>query len=135
MDLFQYADSINYPEPKPELAKTREQEFKAWKDLQGSRHVLKWCHKFAAVYWKDFTRYGVRCSTKLIWEQVRRKIRVVRAECARKGIDLKPYAGYVLNNSFTGYVSRHLTDHYPEYAQMLEQRELKTNKPIVKGEL
>lgn len=129
MDLFEYADNQEII-PEPELAKTRQQEFDAWKDLPGSRQVMRWCYKYAAIYWKDYDRYRVRCSIKLIWEMVRRKIRVVRAECKHKGIDLKPYKGYTLNNSFTGYVVRHMVERQPDWEKMFELRELKTDKPI-----
>ena len=133
MDLFEHAPQRDYGSPPdPTRAKTRQQEYDAWKQLPGSGHVLRWCNKFAAVYWKEYERYGVKAGIKLIFEQVRHRIRIVRAEAERKGFDLKPYAGYVLNNSFTGYVARTLIEHHPKYEEMFELRELRATRPIVK---
>lgn len=96
-----------------------------WKEKPGARHVLKHCYRWAAFYSKDYLRYGCKVSVKLIWEQVRRQIKLGRLRLKTRGAKLSKWGGYTLNNDLTPALARHIMAHRPEWAGMFELRERK----------
>ncbi len=100
-------------------------QWEIWKELQGSRHVLRQAYRFTSHYAQQYRRTGQRVSVKLIWELVRHHVKTVRARALRAGVDIKDWQGYKLNNIFTPYLARHIIDHRPDWDGMFEMRATK----------
>lgn len=106
-----------------------QQEFDAWAHTPGGRHVLKAVYATVAPYGNRFRASGRRVSIKLAWELVRDRIGYIRWRAKRRGIELKEWKGYSLNNDFTAYTARHIEAHRPEWAGMFELRQVGKEKP------
>jgi len=100
-------------------------QFALWKNQIGSKHVLKHVFKVASRYGMRYIEKGQRVSVKLIWELVRDEIKIVRKRCKRRGIEIKQWEGYTLNNIFTPYIARHIISRRPEWDGMFELRDIK----------
>ena len=98
-------------------------EFEEWKQQIGARHVLRDLYAMAAGCYRDYQRFGIRCSVKYLWEVERRKIGKVRKRLAAIGADLPRWKSYRLNNNFTALIARHMIEHHPEWRKMMETRE------------
>lgn len=106
------------------FGKTHQQEFDAWKDLAGSRQVLRRAYAIAAVYGARYVRTKQRASVGLIWELLRDHLDEVRLRCRRAGVDLARWKGYTLNNNHRAYLARHIEAHRPQWTGMFETREV-----------
>jgi hypothetical protein len=103
---------------------TTEQKFEVWKDSHGGRHVLRIAYAIAAPYAARYRRTGRKVSMKLIWELMRDRMDAIVARCARRGIRVRAFDGFALNNVFTAHVARHIMGHRTDWAGMFETREM-----------
>ncbi|HRV30718.1 MAG TPA: hypothetical protein P5169_03335 [Kiritimatiellia bacterium] len=103
---------------------TIEQKFEAWKQTRGARHVLRIAYIVAAPYARRFLETGRRVSMKLIWELMRDEMDRIGRNLAKRGIRVRKFEGFALNNIFTAHVARHLVAHRPEWNGMFELREV-----------
>jgi len=122
-DLFSHFASIREVE-EPERIDWNE-GFEYWKQQPGARQVLRRCYARAAYWSSRWRRTGIPISIKLIWEEVRQEIKEGRIRAKRRGVELKNYGGYRLNNNLTAPLARHIIEHKPEWAGMFETRERK----------
>jgi len=99
-------------------ANDTESQWEAWKELPGSRHILRQAYRFAHHYSKDWIRHGQQVSAKLLWELTRHYIKKVKKRAERKGIDIRHWQGFALNNAFTPSLARHMVAHHPEWEGM-----------------
>lgn len=103
---------------------TIEQRFEIWKDSHGGRHVLRIAYQIAAPYARRYQETGRQVSMKLIWELMRDRIDQICRRCARRGIRVRAFDGFALNNIFTAHVARHIMGHRAEWQGMFEIREI-----------
>ena len=106
------------------FGETHQQQFDQWKELPGSRQVLRRAHSIASIYAARFLKSGQRASMRLIWELLRYRIAEVRRECRRRGVDVAKFEGYRLNNDFHAYVARHIMERHPDWKGLFETREV-----------
>jgi len=107
---------------------TKSEQFAAWKRQPGAKQILRYHYKAAAPYARRYVATGRKVSIHLIRELVRDKLAHVRGYCKRKGHDLGQWRGYVLNNTLTPMIARHLMDHRPEWRGLFELRMTKEEK-------
>lgn len=125
-DLFDWATLRNSePDAFIERSDRIARDFAEWKQQLGARHVLRDLHALAAVYYRDYRRFGLRVSMKYLYEIERYRVRSVRARLRRVGGDLDKWNGYRLNNDFTAMIARHIISRHPEWEGMFEFRERK----------
>lgn len=105
---------------------TAETAFAIWKQQPGARQVLRHCYRRAAYYYRsDYRRHRLPVSVKLIWEEVRQQIKRGRLRMAARGMELKKWQGYRLNNNFTADLARHILENRPQWTGLFELRERK----------
>ena len=104
------------------------QQFEAWRQTPGGKHLLRHAYRIAAGLLKR-TPPGQRLSVKLVWELLRHKYRWICAGLKRRGIAPHRVNGFALNNIFTAYVARHMMNHRADWAGRFEVRELNRVKP------
>ena len=105
---------------------TPAEQFEYWKTLPGSRQILRAVYRHCARYGKRYERTGRQVSVRLIWHLVRDEVNGVRERCKRRGVDLRKWKGFTLNNSLTPAVARHIISRRPDWEGMFELRERKS---------
>lgn len=113
--------------------KPLQQEFDAWIQTAGGRHIAKEAYRLAAGYAERYRRAGKMVSMRLIWYLLRDRIDMVRLRASRIGIDLRPWRGYALNDHHTPYMARHILAHKPDWKGMFELREIAVERPARKA--
>jgi len=106
---------------------TPAEQFEYWKTLPGSRQILRAVYRHTARYGRRYIRTGRQVSVRLIWHLVRDEVNGVRKRCEQRGLDMRKWKGYSLNNSLTSSVSRHIMDRRPEWEGIFEVRKLKND--------
>ena len=103
-----------------------EEAFAEWKEKPGAKHVLRDLYALAAGYVRDWKRFKIPVSVKLLCEIERQRIKTRRARYRRwyKG-PLPTSMGYTLNNTLTASIARHIIAHKPEWEGLFETRETK----------
>lgn len=108
---------------------TPEEAFAEWKELPGAKHVLRDLYALAAGYVNDWRRFKIPVSVKLLCEIERHRIKTRRARYRKWFRGPLPRShGYVLNNSITQCIARHIIAHRPEWDGLFETRETKGEK-------
>ena len=120
------------PEPDPTMATDREQEFKAWKDTKGGRHIMRYMHQAASSYGKRYIEEGRRVSVRLILELVRDRLPVLRKMADKDGVLLKDYKGFRINNDFAPYMGDHIESRHPSWEGMFETRARRSRKKPIR---
>lgn len=111
--------------PTERLKLSTVEQFECWKTLDGANYVLRRVMKWAGYYVRDWQRHKAKVSCSLIWEQVRREIKLGRLRAKNRGIKLAKWRGYALNNNFHGPLARWILSERPEWKGMFELREIK----------
>jgi hypothetical protein len=82
------------------------QRFEAWKLTRGGAFCLCQLYALTAGYALTYRQTGIRPSTRLVWEQLRYRLNVVRRKLAAKGHRLEQERGFWLNDHFTAHAIR-----------------------------
>ena len=98
------------------------EDFEIWKLKPGANHVLSDLFAMAAPYAKRYRKTGQRVSIKLLWELERDRIKSVKKRLKRRGMDLREWRSYTLNNIFTALIARHIMDRRGDWDGMFELR-------------
>lgn len=104
--------------------KKYQQEFDEWKETRGARFLLREGYRIASVFAARYLRTGKKVSIRLIWELMRDRLDELRGRAERRGIAIKKYGGFVLNDHYHAYFSLHMEDRRPDWKGMFRHREL-----------
>jgi len=99
------------------------EQFLAWKQLPGAGHVLRLIYREFARHVPEARRCKTTIGVKMVVENVRHKIKTRRIRLANMGGELPKWKGYALNNVLTAPIARHLAEHRPDWADLIEMRE------------
>jgi hypothetical protein len=111
------------------FGQTTAQKFDAWKASRGGRHVLRIAYILTAPYARRFLRTGRQVSIKLIWELMRDELDRIKIQFAARGVSLKKFDGFALNNIFTAHVARHIMSRRPDWDGLFATREINSPRP------
>lgn len=103
-----------------------------WIHSPGGRHVMKRIYVLCARLIPVCARRGQRLSMDFVIGTVRFDMQSIRAWLRQRGVTLPKSGGYALNDHHTAYISRHVTEHRPEWSEHIEQRRVGVKKPTVK---
>ena len=96
--------------------------FEEWKSTPGGGHVMADLYRIASRYGTRWHNLRRRVSMRLLWELERDNIAEVRRRARRKGIELRKWKGYALNNDLAPYAAIHLETRRPDWKGMFEHR-------------
>ena len=104
------------------------QQFREWIDTYGGNKIMEHCYKYSAHHADLFQKCGRQVSFALVWETVRNRVQAVRENAKRRGINLREYNGYTMNNIFRSYALRHIEKRRPDWKGLFRKREQGSNK-------
>jgi hypothetical protein len=109
-----------------------ERAAEAWIHSPGGRHVMKRIYIICARLIPICARRRQQLSMDYVIHCIRFDLQSVRAWLKQRGVTLPRSGGYALNNNHTSYISRHITQHRPEWEEHIEQRKVGVKKPLVR---
>ena len=107
-----------------------QQQFEAWRQLPGAKHVLKDAFRITASYVPQWKKSGISVSFALIAELIRHRVKHVHSRAVAREIKAASMDGFSMNNSLSASVARFIMERRPEWVGIFQTRELgSTNKP------
>lgn len=105
------------------FAPTIAQQFEAWRETRGGKHLLRHAYRITAGLVRRLPR-GRQLSVKLVWELMRHRYVWILDGFKRRGVAVEKVDGFALNNNFTAHVARHIMSHRSDWSGLFELREI-----------
>ena len=97
-----------------------DQEYAAWSEMPGARHIKKHCYRITAAYVTEWRKSRIPVSFSMIWELVRHLVKHRLSRMERLAVDASKWDGYSLPNNFRGRLTREIMEKRPDWAGIFE---------------